>query len=272
MAVEAAAPMRFGVAGYPVEHSRSPLMHEAAYAALGIDAEYQLLPIPPELFEETVRALPGSGFHGINVTIPHKHAAADLADEISPTVEAVGAANTLTFEGGRILAENTDAPGMMGAIARPVNGLRALVLGAGGTARAAAWALQHDGAEVSVFNRTSERAAKLADDLGVAQVLDTAGGAGFELIVNTTAVGMDEQLGEEEALLALGLDLGVVSSSAVVVDFVYRAGGSPLTTSASAAGLTVVDGNELLARQGALSFEIWFDRPAPLDAMRAALA
>jgi shikimate dehydrogenase len=247
-------------------------MHEAAYAALGIDAEYQLLPIPPELFEETVRALPGSGFHGINVTIPHKHAAAELADEVSPTVEAVGAANTLTFEGGRILAENTDAPGMMGAIVRPVSGLRALVLGAGGTARAAAWALQDDGAEVSVFNRTTERAAKLADDLGVALVLDADGGAGFELIVNTTAVGMDEKICEDEALLALGLDLGALSSSVIVVDFVYRVGGSPLTTAARAAGLTVVDGNELLARQGALSFETWFDRPAPLDLMRAALA
>lgn len=272
MAVESAAPMRFGVAGYPVEHSRSPAMHEAAYAALGIDAEYQLLPIPPELFEETVRALPGSGFLGINVTIPHKHAAAELADGFSPTVEAVGAANTLTFEDGRILAENTDAPGMMGAIARQVDGLRALVLGAGGTARAAVWALQHDRAEVSVFNRTGERAAKLADDLGVAVVLETKGGADFELIVNTTAVGMDEKVSEEDALLALGLDLEVVSSSAVVVDFVYRPGGSPLTTAALAAGLTVIDGNELLARQGALSFETWFERPAPLEAMRAALA
>jgi shikimate dehydrogenase len=216
--------------------------------------------------------LPGSGFHGINVTIPHKHAAAGLADEVSPTVEAVGAANTLTFEGGRILAENTDAPGMMGAIARPVGGLRALVLGAGGTARAATWALQHDGADVSVYNRTTQRAEKLAEDLGVALVLETLGGAEFELIVNTTAVGMDEGISEEEALLALGLDLSVVSSSAVVVDFVYRAGGSPLTSAARAAGLTVIDGNELLARQGALSFEIWFNRPAPLDAMRAALA
>ncbi|MBJ7459749.1 MAG: shikimate dehydrogenase [Thermoleophilaceae bacterium] len=272
MAVEAAAPMRFGVTGYPVAHSRSPAMHEAAYRVLGVDAEYQLLPIPPELFEETVRALPGSGFHGINVTIPHKHAAAEMADEVSPTVEAVGAANTLTFEGGRILAENTDAPGMMSAIARPVQKLRTLVLGAGGTARAAAWALQDAGAEVSVYNRTTERAAKLADDLGVALVLDPAGGSDFEVVVNTTSVGMDEGTSEEEALLALGLDLESVSSSAVVVDFVYRAGGSPLTSAAKAAGLTVIDGNELLARQGALSFEIWFDRPAPLDVMRAALA
>lgn len=271
MAIAAAAPMRFGVAGYPVGHSRSPRMHEAAYAAFGIDAEYQRLPVPPELFAETVRALPGSGFHGINVTIPHKHAAAEIADEISPEVEAVGAANTLTFEGGRIIADNTDAPGMIEALERPVAGLRALVLGAGGTARAAAWSLQDAGADVSVHNRTAERAAKLADDLGVAVVFETEGGADFDLIVNTTAVGMDAETDEDAALAALGLDLGEISPGAAIVDFVYREGGSPLTTAARSHGLRVVDGDELLARQGALSFAIWFARPAPLRAMRAAL-
>jgi shikimate dehydrogenase len=272
MAVEAAAPLRFGVAGDPVEHSRSPQMHEAAYAAFGLDAEYQKLPIPPELFEETVRALPGSGFAGINVTIPHKHAAAELADEVSPVVEAVGAANTLTFEGGKIIADNTDAPGMLEAIERSVEGRRALVLGAGGTARAAAWALQDAGADVSVHNRTAERADKLAEDLGVAVVYETHGGAGFDLIINTTAVGMESGTDEVEALASLGLDFDSISPRATIVDFVYREGGSPLTSASRAAGLTVVDGNELLARQGALSFEIWFARPAPLQAMRKALA
>lgn len=263
--------MRFGVAGDPVAHSRSPQMHEAAYKALGIAAEYQRLPIPPQLFAETVRALPASGFVGINVTIPHKHAAAELADEVSPVVEAVGAANTLTFDGGRILADNTDAPGMLGAIARPLEGLRALVLGAGGTGRAAAWTLQDAGATVSVYNRTHERAAKLADDLGVAMAFETEGGGGFPLIVNTTAVGMDADTDEEDALAALGIDLSAIDPSATVVDFVYRDGGSPLTNAARRHGFTVVDGRELLARQGALSFEIWFNRPAPLQAMRDAL-
>lgn len=264
--------MRFGVAGYPVAHSRSPAMHEAAYAKLGIDAVYQRLPIPPELFAETVRALPMSGFHGVNVTIPHKHAAAEIADELSPEAEAVGAANTLTFSGGRILADNTDAPGMIDAIDRPVAGLRALVLGAGGTGRAASWALQDAGADVSVHNRTAERAVKLADDLGVAVAFETEGGEGFELIVNTTAVGMDASTGEQEALDALGLDLARLRPGTIVVDFVYRPGGSPLTTAARGHGLTVIDGDELLARQGALSFAIWFERPAPLAAMRQALA
>jgi shikimate dehydrogenase len=271
MPLAAAAPMRFGVAGHPVAHSRSPQIHEAAFAALAIDAHYQRLPIPPELFAETVRALPGSGFHGINVTIPHKHAAAAIADDVSPEVEAVGAANTLTFEGGRIRADNTDAPGMIEAIERPVAGLRALVLGAGGTARAAAWALQDAGADVSVHNRTPERAAKLADDLAVAVAFETGRGEGFDVIVNATAVGMDAGTGERAALEALSLELGAIDPSATVVDFVYRPGGSPLTLAARAHGLDVVDGDELLVRQGGLSFAIWFARPAPLAAMRAAL-
>lgn len=263
--------MRFGVAGYPVAHSRSPQLHEAAYAKFNIDAEYQRLPIPPELFAETVRALPASGFVGINVTIPHKEAAAALADEVSAAVEAVGAANTLTFEDGRIVADNTDAPGMLQAIGRPIEGVRALVLGAGGTGRAAAWALQDAGAEVSVHNRTVERAVKLAEDLHVAVAFETHGGADFPLIVNTTAVGMDSQIGETQVLEALGIELTKLSKGTTIVDFVYRDGGSPLTNAARDAGFAVIDGAELLARQGALSFEIWFGRPAPLQAMREAL-
>ena len=170
--------MRFGVAGYPVAHSRSPQMHDGRVRrAAGSTPTISGCRSRRSCSKRLCGRCPESGFHGINVTIPHKEAAAELADEVSPTVEAVGAANTLTFEDGRILAENTDAPGLMGAIARPVQGLRALVLGAGGTARAAAWALQDAGAEVSVWNRTTERAAKLADDLGVALLLDPEGGA-----------------------------------------------------------------------------------------------
>jgi shikimate dehydrogenase len=271
VAVDAATTLRFGVAGHPVEHSLSPQMHEAAYRELGIDAVYQRLPIRPELFAETVRALPGSGFAGINVTIPHKHAAAELADSRSAAVEAIGAANTLTFVEGRVHAENTDAPGLIAAIGRPLEGMCALVLGAGGTARAAVWALREAGAAVEVFNRTSERAAVLADQLGATAVFETDGGGGYELIVNTTAVGMDPAVSDDEALAALRLDPAAIAADALVVDFVYRVGETPLVAAAKARGLTVVDGRELLVRQGALSFELWFARPAPLEAMRAAL-
>jgi shikimate dehydrogenase len=266
----AAESRHFGVAGYPVAHSRSPQLHAAAYAALGIDADYQRLPIPPELFDETVRALPGSGFAGINVTIPHKHAALEIADVASASARAIGAANTLTFADESIRADNTDAPGLIAALDRSVQGLRALVLGAGGTARAAAWALQDADASVSIWNRTTERAEALAESLGVEALVDPAT-ADYDLIVNTTSAGMDAGESLDSVLDALNVDLAVVKSGATIVDFVYREGGSPLTVAARERGIAVVDGNELLVRQGALSFEIWLEQAAPLDAMRAAL-
>lgn len=274
MIVPDASTRRFGVAGYPVAHSRSPQMHMAAYAELGIDADYQRLPIPPELFEETVRALPASGFSGINVTIPHKEAALALADSASDRARAIGAANTLSFVDGSIAAENTDAPALVAALGelRAIEGARVLVFGAGGTARAASWALKDAGAEVSVWNRTGERALGLAGDLGVNAIDSTAGGAGFDVVVNTTSVGMDESAGEEEVLSALGVELGSLGDEVVVVDFVYRPDGSPLANAAKRRGLQIVEGTDLLARQAALSFEIWFHQPAPLTTMRTALA
>src|ERR1700741_154539 len=123
------------VLGYPVAHSRSPAMMNAAIAELGLDWRYLKLPIPPECFAETVRALPASGYVGVNVTLPHKLAAFELADELGEAVEEIGAANTLTFAGGGVRAGNTDAGGLLDALAEPVDGRSALVLGAGGAAR-----------------------------------------------------------------------------------------------------------------------------------------
>ena len=160
-----------GVCGWPVAHSRSPQMHNAALAAVGLaDWRYLRLPLPPELFEETVRALAAAGFRGVNVTIPHKEAALALADEASDAARAIGAANTLTFEDGAIKADNTDAPGLLAALGEPVAGRRALVLGAGGSGRAAAWALAEAGAEVAIWNRTPERARAVASAVGVRAV------------------------------------------------------------------------------------------------------
>lgn len=271
MAAEQQTAVRYGVVGYPVDHSVSPQMHEAAYAELGIDAVYQRLPIPPQLFAETVRALPDSGFAGVNVTIPHKVAAAELADQLSAAVIEIGAANTLSFRGGEIHADNTDAPGLIAALGRPLDGARVLVLGAGGTARAAAWALASAGAVVTIHNRTAERASQLAAVLGVAATDHTGGGDDYEVIVNTTSVGMDPTLDQRGVVAQLGLDLSALGANVTVVDFVYRAGGSPLALAAAAQGLEAIDGRELLVRQGALSFELWFGREAPLETMRAAL-
>ncbi|MGB0889209.1 MAG: shikimate dehydrogenase family protein [Solirubrobacterales bacterium] len=264
---------RYGVAGYPVAHSRSPQVHMAAYAELGIAAEYQRLPIPAELFEETVRALPGSGFAGINVTIPHKEAALRVADDASESARSIGAANTLTFDGKSIRADNTDAPALICELNEitAIDGVNVLVLGAGGTARAAAWSLRDAGADVAVWNRTVERGRQLASDLGVSSVTSSGGGADYDVLVNTAAVGMDASESEESVLESLGLRLDELPPTTVVVHFVYRGDGSPLRNAAHRLGMPTVDGRDLLARQAALSFEIWFKRPAPLPIMRAAL-
>ena len=256
-----------GVLGHPVGHSRSPAIHNAAYAELGLDWHYVKLPVPPELFEETVRALPGSGYRGANVTIPHKVAALRIGDEASPAADAAGAANTLTFAEGRITADNTDAGGLLDAIGRPVTGLRALVLGAGGAGRAAAWALREAGAaEVAIWNRTSERARALADELGLAHA-ERPGPA--DLLVNATSVGLDPATSTADALAELGLT--ACDPPPIVADLVYRAGApTPVQQWAERAEATVVDGLEVLVRQGARSFELWTGRPAPLERMRAA--
>ncbi|MEA2472302.1 MAG: shikimate dehydrogenase [Thermoleophilaceae bacterium] len=259
-------PTLCGVLGQPVGHSRSPAIHNAAYAELGLDWRYVKLPVPPELFEQTVRGLPGSGYRGANVTIPHKLAALAVADSASPAARAVGAANTLTFADGRIEAENTDAGGLIDAIGRPVEGMRALVLGAGGAGRAAAWALREAGAEVAVWNRTPERAAHLAGELGVTRA-ERLGA--IDLLVNATSVGLDPAMSEERALAQL--PLAGAEPPALVVDLVYRdAGTTPVQAWAERGGAAVVDGREVLVRQGARSFELWTGQPAPLAAMRAA--
>lgn len=262
--------MRLGVAGWPVAHSLSPVFQNAALHELGLCGwRYGRLPIPPDLFEETVRALPGAGYRGINVTLPFKEAALRLADEASDRARAIGAANTLLFEAdGRIVSDNTDAPGLIESLpggARMVTGHRALVLGAGGSARAAVWALCASGAaDVQVWNRDPERARRLCDALGgrAVQRLEPA-----DLLVNCTSVGLHPSDGLE----GLPLEAGSLTAYAAVVDFVYRNGGTALTRAARERGTATVDGLELLVAQGALSFEQFTGLEAPQGVMRAAL-
>lgn len=260
---------RLGVVGWPVAHSRSPAMQNAALLELGLgDWRYQRLPLPPELFCECVRALPRLGFLGVNVTIPHKFAALEVASRASEAARAIGAANTLTFEaGGAIAAENTDAPGLLAALGVPPRGLRALVLGAGGSARAAVWALVGAGAEVIVCNRTPARASALASELGASAVLEPVAA---DLLVNCTAVGLISSASPDEQLNQLGLRFDQLGRYPNVVDLVYSPGGTALLDAARAHGARTVDGLEVLVAQGALSLELWTGRRAPLEVMRAA--
>ena len=261
---------RLGVIGWPVAHSRSPAMHNAALAATGRhDWRYSLLPIPPELFAETVRALPGRGFRGVNVTIPHKGAALAVADHATAAAGAIGAANTLVFQDGRVEAANTDAPALIDALPVPVRGARVLVLGAGGSARAAVWAIQQAGAgEVRVWNRTAERARRLTAALGGTPVAAPAPAVrDGEILINCTSAGLASG---EEQFKSLPIRADAVTDLGCVIDFVYRSEDTPLIAAARSAGVPAVDGLELLARQGALSYTLFTGDEAPIEVMRAA--
>jgi shikimate dehydrogenase len=258
---------RLAVLGMPVDFSRSPAIHNAAFAALGMDGEwsYEAIEVAPDKFEERVRAMPDEGFVGANVTVPHKGAALLVSERRSGSAREIGAANTLIFEEGEIRADNTDAVGLMESLPVSAAGHRALVLGAGGAARAVVWALTRAGAEVSVWNRTPERAKQLCAELGGKVEGDPSPGD-YELIVNSTSVGLHG----EDPFDELPLSSDWFGFSQTVVDLVYGTGDSKLLRVAGEAGANVVDGLEVLVQQGAASFRIWTGVDPPIDVMREA--
>jgi shikimate dehydrogenase len=266
MTARPVARIRLGVLGWPVAHSRSPALQNAALAAAGLTGwRYQLLPVPGELLAELIAALPGAGFAGANVTIPHKEAALALATAPTPRATAIGAANTLVFgDGGAVVADNTDAPALIAALPFDAAGRSALVLGAGGSARAAVWALLDAGsAEVCVWNRTAGRARALCDDLGA--ILVTQPGAA-DILVNCTSVGLDGSSPFDR----LPLSPDQLTDYGCVVDLAYAPGGTRLVAAAAERGVATVGGLELLVGQGALSFERFTGVTPSLPVMRAA--
>ncbi len=258
-----------GVVGWPVAHSLSPKIQNAALRAAGLSGwRYQRLPIPAGLLTETVRALPQAGFRGVNVTIPHKEAAVELATVASPSAKAIGAANTLIFEAdGEIRAENTDASALIATLPFPAAGKTAMVLGAGGSARAAVWALLNAGAaEVRVWNRTAERARILCAEIGGTPVERVSPA---DLLVHCTSTGLD---GLDDFFKQLPLTADALAGYECVVDLVYSEPPTQLTRTARSRQRAVVDGLEVLIAQGAFSFELFTGRSAPVAAMRAALS
>jgi shikimate dehydrogenase len=257
-------------------------MQNAALAALGLGDEwsYEAIEMPPGDFQELTRALPAEGFVGANVTIPHKEAALALAGDASAAATEIGAANTLSFGDGEIAAENTDAPGLLAALPEPPSGKRALVLGAGGSARAAAWALAGQGATTEIWNRTAERAEELARALAetsagapgrlTAVSADQAAATRYDLIVNCTAVGME---GAGDPFAELPLDVERIGPGLILVDLVYGGEETELIATARERGAEVVGGLEVLVAQGAGSLRIWTGRevgPEVTEAMRRA--
>ncbi len=234
-----------GLLGDPVAGSLSPRLQNAAFAAAGLDWAYVPLPVAAERLADAVRGLVALGFAGANVTIPHKRAVVELCDELDPVAERAGSVNTLVLRGGRVLGSSTDGEAVTAAI--EAAGARCLVLGAGGAAHAVIAALWDAGAAaVEVVSRR---------DPGW-----PPSGEHADVIVNATPV-------RDEAIVTL-------RPAQQVVDLAYRADGHPtaLISAALLAGCArVVDGLEVLVRQGAASFERWTGVPAPVEAMRAAL-
>jgi shikimate dehydrogenase len=249
-------------------------MHNAALAHVGLAGwRYQLLPVPPALIEQTLRALPDAGFAGVNVTIPHKEAALAVATEATERAQAIGAANTLVYrDDGAIYADNTDGPALtetLAALPSPVTAPRsALVLGAGGSARAALWALRDAGvAELTIWNRTAERAATLAAEFSARAVPDAQAAQPVELLVNCTAV----ELHGADPFAELPITPAQLAGCGALADYAYAGAETRLVAAARQAGVPAVDGLELLVVQGALAFERFTGHPAPRGVMRGAV-
>ena len=262
-----------GIIGWPVGHSRSPRLHGYWLEKHGIDGAYVPLAIPPEHFREAVRGLMHAGFAGANVTIPHKLAAFAVCDVVDDTARRAGAVNTLTFRDGTITGANTDGWGFLANLrAHGVNPKAgpALLLGAGGGARAIAAALLAEGVAVTLANRTEARAAQFIRDLPGPRIVPwdqrSAAAADHALIVNTTALGME---GKE----SLMLDLSRAGPGTAVADIVYVPLETPLLRDARARGLKPVEGLGMLLYQGIPGFRGWFGvEPVVDDALRRFVA
>ena len=269
-----------GVIGDPVEHSRSPQMHNAAIAELGLDYVYVPFHIQPDALAAAIEGFKAINAVGLNVTLPHKQAVIPLLDEISREVELIGAVNTLIFEDGRIKGDNTDGAGFLEGMRETgfelPQGETALVIGAGGSARAVIVALSSIGLEtIFIANRTLLKAAKLAEDLS--EAIDTSiYGIGLDtpqladvvhsaaLVVNTASVGMD--ISKPPLIQAEWL-----RPRTAVYDIVYTPPETRLLLAAAERGCHTIQGLGMLLHQGAIAFEKWTGVAPPVKTMRQAL-
>ena len=275
-------PIRLGIFGWPVAHSKSPQMHEAAARALGLELRYERFGVAPPGLQESVRQQHEAAIDGYNLTVPHKEAIMTLVDEVAPTAQVIGAVNTVVRTDGRYVGHNTDAPGLVRSLEEAGVRLaeaRVVVLGAGGAARAAVVGLSRAGAEdVTVLSRRPEQSEALCNSL--AKQIDCNLEAAplseaswyFEtatLLVQATSATLESNVGAADFAAALPID--ALPAEAAVLDMVYE----PLKTSvlarAEQRGLAIVDGLGMLLHQGAIAFEMWTGFEPPLDVMRSAL-
>ncbi len=281
----------FGVIGYPVGHSMSPPVHNAGFDAAGVNAVYLPMPIPPEYehFKATVSSwlgMPELHFGGASVTIPHKENllrfVKESGGEVEPLAERIGAANTLQVRGdGSLYACNTDYAAALDAVCdglsiqrEGLKGRRVAVIGAGGAARAVVAGFCEYGAEVTVYNRTIEKAHTLAEQFGAsAAPMETLAGSAADVYINCTPIGMHPKV-DVSPLEIRNQQLEIrnpLSPGAVVFDTIYNPIQTKLLRDAAAAGCVTIPGTEMFVRQGAAQFKLWTGKDAPLDVFRRVL-
>ena len=267
-----------GIFGYPIGHSISPAMHNAAFRRSGIDAVYEAWETRPEDLAAGVAALREDGYLGANVTVPHKQAVMEYLDEIDDLAARIGAVNTIANRDGRLVGSNTDALGFINSLQSEAGvsaaGLEVVLIGAGGAARAAAYALADERAgSLTIANRTVERAESLSAEIRRAGVQTAAFGIAepdflsacerADLIVNSTSVGMLHGPAEGKS----PIPASAIPPGCVVYDMVYNPPNTPLLTDAEETGAKAVGGLPMLVYQGAAAWTRWTGREAPVEAM-----
>ena len=269
---------RLGIFGYPLAHSLSPVLQQAAFDYHNIDAAYETWPVSSEQLCKEVDKLRGPDYLGANVTIPHKEAVLELLDDVTQTAASIGAVNTIVKRGSSLVGHNSDAYGFIKSLNEQADfdpqDKSVLLLGAGGAARAAAFSLAETGVvSLTISNRTVARAQALANaiDLPSANVTAISNdpssvskiASSVDLIVNATSVGMMH--GGNEATSPL--QLGNLTPNTIIYDMVYTPSKTPLLQAAGDTGATCVGGLWMLIYQGAAAFELWTERPAPVGLM-----
>ncbi len=267
----------YGIIGFPVKHSLSPLMQTAALQACYVDGVYVPFEVPPERLEEAVKGIRALGIKGFNVTVPHKERVVELVDYLSEDAEFLGAVNTVKAEGGELYGFNTDAEGFLRSLLEEgveIEGKRILLFGAGGAARAVGYAFIKGGAKfINIVNRNFSRAKAVGELLGkrgnvlvyplkesvVETLLEDS-----DIVVNTTSVGMKPN---DPPLF----DYGKIPPGRTVVDIIYNPPETPLLKAARERGCKTVNGLGMLVHQGAMAFEIWTGKKAPVELMRRVL-
>ena len=271
---------RLGLIGYPVSHSLSPKIQNAALKACGLEGNYSLFPIAPDDMQALKDLLDRVRFGemtGFNVTIPHKQNVIQFIDELTPRVKAIGAVNIIYVRENKLIGDNTDAPGFLSDLKKFVDketstqgNKSALVLGAGGSARSVVYALLNDGWNVTIAARRIEQAQQLALQFEGANAIilnfQTFQPSNFQLIVNTTPVGMTPNTDQSPLPEKLAL-----SSNAYVYDLVYNPRETKLVRDARAQGLQATTGLGMLIEQAALGFELWTGNKLPIEVFRNAV-